>query len=169
MHIDRAFAAVEEVAWLLFTIWCLVKGSREHASTKDSGEGVVSFGRAFRAWWFVTISLCAIGFSSDLFLGKVGPDEWMRFWRALGGFALLATLGTWIVLRYRVEWDEQAILVHSPLGTRRRIEWSEVVSVKQIKGTGPVIEIQAQKREVIPPLVSGATDFLQAARLRQRG
>ena len=136
---------------------------------EDADAGVVWFGRAFRTWWFVTISLCALGFSSDLFLGKVGPDESMRFWRSLGGFGLLATLGTWIVLRYRVEWDEQAILVHSPLGTHRRIEWSEVVCVKKIKGTGPVIEVQGQKREVIPPLVSGATDFLEAARLRQRG
>ena len=144
MHIDRAIAAVEEVAYLLFTIWCLVKGSREQASTEDAGVGVVSFGGAFRAWWFVTISLCALGFSRDLFLGKVGPDEWMRFWRALGVFALLATLGTWIILRYRVEWDEQAILVHSPLGTRRRIEWSEVISVKQIKGTGLVMGVYAQ-------------------------
>jgi len=169
MHIDRAIAAVEGVAYLLFTIWCLVKGSRKRASTEEAGAGVVWFGRAFRVWWLVTISLCALGFSSDLFLGKVAPDESMRFWRPLGGFALLAALGTWIVLRYRVEYDDQAILVYSPLGTRRRIEWTDVVSVKQIKGTGLVIGVQGQKREVIPPLVSGATDFVEAARLRQRG
>lgn len=169
MHIDRAIAAILGVAYPVFTIWCLVKGSRRPPHAENADTGVVCFGRALRIWWLVTISLCALGFASDVFLGKVDPVDSSRFWRALAGFVLLAATGTWILLRYRVEYDEQAIFVHSPFGTCRRIQWGEVMSVQQIKGTGLVIGVQGQKREVTPSWIAGTSQFVEAARLRQRG
>ena len=173
MHTDRAIAAGLGAAYVLFTLWCVVKGSRKYASVAQpsagAGAGMLWFGQELCIWWFVTIALCALGFSSDLFLGKVSPDEFARFGLTFGAFSLLAGLGTWILLRYRVEYDEEAIVVHSPLGTRRRIDWTDVVSVQQIKGTGLVIVIQGQKREVIPSLLAGASDFVESARLRKRG
>jgi hypothetical protein len=168
MHIDRTIAGILGVIFPFFTLWCLSRAFSERIPTAPGAAHMLRFGRTLRILWFVCMVLLVVGFSSDIFLGKVRPDESTQFWLTFGGFALLFGGASWFVVAYRVEYDDQCIVVHLPWGQGRRIEWAEVISVKYVKGSGIVITVQGQKREVITSLISGSARFIEDAQLRLR-
>ena len=164
MHIDRIIAGMLGVVFPIFAAWSLMKSSAEPATGGEYGVKSLRFGVALRRLWLVTMVLIAVGFSSDLFLNKVRPDDAVQFWFTFVGFALIFGVATCYVLVYRVEYDASWIVVHYPLFKPRKIAWRDVLSVEYVKGSGIVIAVRGEKREVITSLISGAQEFLANAK-----
>ena len=107
--------------------------------------------------------LVVLGLSSDIFLEKVRPGEATRFWLTFAGAMLVFVATTWFFVGYRIDYDHHRIVIHMPWGRGRCIQWSDVTSVKYVEGSGIVVAIRGEKREVIASLVSGAADFMALA------
>lgn len=164
MHIDRVIAGILGVIFPFFTVWCLTRAFSERIPAEAGAGRVLRFGRTFRAWWFVCMALFVVGFSSDIFLGKIRPGEVMHFWLTFAGFGVLLVGASWFVMGYRVAYDDHCITVRLPWGRGRRIEWSEVTSVEYVKSSGIVIEVRGEKKEVITSMISGSADFMELAK-----
>ena len=113
--------------------------------------------------------LFAAGFASDPLLGKVHQDGLVAYLAALLGFTTLFALGTWFLLRYRVEYDNDCIAVHWPNGRSQALQWREVAQVEYKKGTGVVVTPLAGKAMVIPSVLPGAARLIQVAGARVAG
>jgi hypothetical protein len=105
--------------------------------------------------------LFAVGFASDPLLGKVHQDGLAAYLAALLCFTTLFGLGTWFLLRYRVEYDEDCVAIHWPNGRCQSLPWSAVAQVEYKKGTGVVVTPITGKAMVIPSILPGADELIR--------
>jgi hypothetical protein len=166
MHPDRLVAALLAITFPIFSIWLLRRASNEHEECQTPNVKVVRFTKSWRIWWYSCCGLFLLGFSSDIYLGKVKPDERLSYWLTFLGFAVLLGIGTWFLLGYKVEYDEEGLSVCSPPGRSRRILWSNVIGAEFKKGTGIVLNLRSGKRQVIPSLLPGVDEILKEANAR---
>ena len=166
MHPDRLFASLLAVAFPILTIWMLRKASDERETGHAPNRKVLRFTKSWRVWLCACMILFVLGFSSDLFFGKVKAEDRMSFWVTFVGFGVVIGAFSWFLRSYRVEYDEQDLSVYWPGGYSRTTSWSAVTSAEFKKGTGIVLTMTSGKRQVIPSILPGAEEFLNAARAR---
>jgi len=166
LHPDRVIATLLGIAFPIFTAWLFFRAAREREPNASPDRTVLRFTRSLRVWWYVCLCLFSLGFGSDIFLGKVKPNEQVAFWFTFLGFAGLLAVGTWFLLAYRVEYDATGVEIHLPMSRIRRIPWEQVSDVQMKKGTGLVLTVRAGKRQVVSSLLPGVEDLLEEARAR---
>ena len=80
MHVGRTIDGMLGIAFPFFNLWCLTWALSERIRTEAGADRMLRFGRTFRVWWLVCGALLVVGFSSDIFLGRIRPDEVAQFW-----------------------------------------------------------------------------------------
>ncbi len=169
---DRLLAALLALAFPIFSIWLLARSvnEREQAHAGSSpGLVVLRFTRPWRIWWYVCLVPFATGFASDALLGKIHDDGVIAYLAALVGSTTLFAVGTWFLLRYRVEYDEHYVAVHWPNGRRQALSWREIARIENKNGAGIVVTPLAGKAMVIPSVLPGAAHLIQVAGTRIAG
>jgi hypothetical protein len=166
---DRLLAAILAIAFPIFSIWMLARSIGERQQNQETvapGLVVLRFTRSLRIWWYVCGVLLALGFASDPLLGKIHRDDIFAYLIALLGFTVLLGLGTWFLLRYSVEYDENNITIQWPNGRRRSVPWNAVTRVEYKKGNGVIVSHMNGKPLLIPSILPGAGELVRVAAAR---